>query len=50
MARVTARPAGRCGCLARPSSMMTEADHFPMLSAPQQFERFLRETLDSVSH
>ena len=31
-------------------TMIPEADHFPMLSAPQQFERFLRETLDSVSH
>jgi pimeloyl-ACP methyl ester carboxylesterase len=26
-------------------TMIPEADHFPMLSAPQQFERFLRETL-----
>ena len=26
-------------------TMIPEADHFPMLSAPQQFKRFLRETL-----
>lgn len=26
-------------------TVMPEADHFPMLSAPQPFERFLRETL-----
>jgi pimeloyl-ACP methyl ester carboxylesterase len=38
------------GRLAReaPAASLTvipEADHFPMLSAPKQFERFLRETL-----
>jgi 3-oxoadipate enol-lactonase len=26
-------------------TIIPEADHFPMLSAPQKFERFLRETL-----
>ena len=26
-------------------TVLPEADHFPMLSAPQQFEKFLREAL-----
>lgn len=29
-------------------TVLPEADHFPMLSAPQQFETFLRETLEQT--
>lgn len=30
-------------------TLIPEADHFPMLSAPQQFERILRETLERTA-